>query len=323
MLVSEIRKELKKYNHKELEDIILELYKRIPKKKKEEYNIDDYIKNVSIKNKEKQIVNLPFIDLKKEIIYFLDCVDNGYYSSPNRIISKKERSSYRFKIKKYYKALIDISIDSKDFLEATDLLVEIFKRLSIGSNRLLFVNWETFRALGVAQDEYYDVIIKRILSLGYTLENLKFCVDLLEIPKDPYELSYNMFKVFIANLKTLDDKLLAIDIINTKVEGFNTEIKAIKDRYSNEKYKLEEIKNCFVKCSLEIYCDIDEATKGIKYFDKYYTGEEKEVKEYILLDMLDRLALKEEWIKEYESKMNKIDFRESLRERYNSLKLEK
>lgn len=252
MLVSEIRKELRKYNHQELENIILELYKKIPKKKKEEYNIDDYIKNVNIKNKEKQIVNLPFIDLKKETIYFLDCVDNGYYSSPNRIISKKERSSYRFKIKKYYKALIDISIDSKDFLEATNLL-----------------------------------------------------------------------KVFIEKLKTLDDKLLAIDIINTKVEGFNIKIKAIKDRYSNEKYKLEEIKNCFVKCSLEIYCDIDEATKGIKYFDKYYTGEEKEVKEYILLDMLDRLALKEEWIKEYESKMNKIDFRESLRERYNSLKLEK
>lgn len=92
MLVSEIRKELRKYNHKELENIILELYKIIPKKKKEEYNIDDYIKNVSIKNKEKKIVNLLFIDLKKEIIYFLDCVDNGYYSSPNRIISKKERS---------------------------------------------------------------------------------------------------------------------------------------------------------------------------------------------------------------------------------------
>ena len=61
-----------------------------------------------------------------------------------------------------------------------------------------------------------------------------------------------MFKVFIENLKILDDKLLAIDIINTKVEGFNTKIKAIKDRYSNEKYKLEEIENCFVKCSLEI-----------------------------------------------------------------------
>lgn len=58
--------------------------------------------------------------------------------------------------------------------------------------------------------------------------------------------------MFIEKLKTLDDKLLAIDIINTKVEGFNTKIKAIKDRYSNEKYKLEEIENCFVKCSLEI-----------------------------------------------------------------------
>ena len=46
MLVSELRKEIKNYKTKDLEDIIVELYKRVPKYKKEEYNIDDFIKNI-------------------------------------------------------------------------------------------------------------------------------------------------------------------------------------------------------------------------------------------------------------------------------------
>ena len=36
MLVSELRKEIEKYDKKELKNIIVELYKRIPKNKKEE-----------------------------------------------------------------------------------------------------------------------------------------------------------------------------------------------------------------------------------------------------------------------------------------------
>lgn len=47
MLVSELRVEISKYSQKELENIIVELYKRIPKAKKEEYNIDEHIKNIN------------------------------------------------------------------------------------------------------------------------------------------------------------------------------------------------------------------------------------------------------------------------------------
>lgn len=45
MLVKEIRLELSKYDRKELEEIIIELYKKVPKKVKESYCIDEYIKN--------------------------------------------------------------------------------------------------------------------------------------------------------------------------------------------------------------------------------------------------------------------------------------
>ena len=45
MLVNELRKEIEKYDKNELKNIIIELYKRIPKNKKEDYNIDEFIKN--------------------------------------------------------------------------------------------------------------------------------------------------------------------------------------------------------------------------------------------------------------------------------------
>ena len=42
MKVAEIKEILKKYNNEEKEKIIIELYKRIPKRVKEDYNIDNY-----------------------------------------------------------------------------------------------------------------------------------------------------------------------------------------------------------------------------------------------------------------------------------------
>ena len=51
MLVKDVRKEIEKYNKLELTEIIVELYKRIPKSKKEEYNIDDFIRDAQTKKR--------------------------------------------------------------------------------------------------------------------------------------------------------------------------------------------------------------------------------------------------------------------------------
>ena len=98
MLISDLKKEIKKYDIKELENIIVELYKRLPKNKKEDYNIDEFIKNVSVNNKiiKKEI---SFEELKNEILYFLQCVDNEYYAVPNRVISKKKEVLGDLKLK--------------------------------------------------------------------------------------------------------------------------------------------------------------------------------------------------------------------------------
>lgn len=63
--------------------------------------------------------------------------------------------------------------------------------------------------------------------------------------------------------------------------------------------------------------DID---KGIKYFKDNYYERFNEVKEYILLCELEDYGLYDEWIKEYESNIGKIDYRDTLIEKYNELK---
>lgn len=317
MLVKDVRKEIEKYNKLELTEIIVELYKRIPKSKKEEYNIDDFIRDAQTKKK-KVKKEVSFIDLQKEIIYFLECVDKEYYVIPNKIISKKERSAWRFKVKRYYKELNHISPNSPNGGIATVLLIELFKRLSIGSVRLLFVNWETFRALGVSQSDYYDTLMKRILYCGYTKENLKKCVNLLSVDKDPYQLSYDMCSKFISNLKTVDMKEDALEIL--KEEVIQLKNRLLKTKNNSIAYEIEVNINNYVECILEINLLLNEFEMGINYFHKNYIESDKEIKEYILLNKLDELDLKKEWIKEYEQYMNKIDYRDSLVERYEELK---
>lgn len=316
MLVSELRKEIEKYDKNELKNIIVELYKRIPKNKKEDYNIDEFIKDIK-KNKTSTKKEISFEDLQKEIIYFLQLVDNDYYAIPNKIVSKKERSSWRFKVKRYYKDLNNILPDSENGNSATILLIEIFKRLSIGSNGLLFINWETFRALGVSQGKYYDTILKRILYNGYTKDNLEKCIDLLDVLKDPYELSYNMFWIFISNLKTINNKEISLELLADKVTALKVNLKGAKN--SHEKYDITENINNYVECILEIYLTMNEYECAIAYFQKNYIKDNKEVKEYILLQKLEKLDLTKEWIKEYESN-NNIKFRDSIIEKYTKLK---
>lgn len=72
-----------------------------------------------------------------EINNFLELVDGEYYATPNKIVSKTERSSWRFKVKRYYKELNKIEPNSKNGGMATFLLIELFKRLSRGTYYLL------------------------------------------------------------------------------------------------------------------------------------------------------------------------------------------
>ena len=70
MKITELKKKKKKYNKEELESIVVELYKRIPKYTKEDYNIDNFIINIQndIKTKTKKNDEIDFNELTKDSI---------------------------------------------------------------------------------------------------------------------------------------------------------------------------------------------------------------------------------------------------------------
>lgn len=320
MKVGELRNRIKELDKKELEDIIVELYKRVPKSKKEEYNIDEFILEGK-KDKEKKTDIISIDELFTEVKYFIRCVDEGLYGSPNRIISKKDRSSWRFKVKKYYKGLCNVLVTDSNGEDATELLIDLFKRLSTGTYYMLFVSFDTFSALGVEQSDYYDMLVKRIFASGYDDDNIRKCIKLLNVSKSCYELSENMYNTFIYNLNTIDVKEKSINLINEEILSLKEELKKAKD--SHRQYYLEEDINNLVIVILKLYIKLSEVDKGIKYFSNNYSYYNKEVKEYILLEILDDYELYGYWIKEYESKIGKIDYRDSLIDRYNELIREK
>ncbi len=311
MKVKEIRYELSKHDRNTLEDIIIELYKRMPKSKKEEYNIDDFITN-PIKEAKKEIMPISFNELKEEIKYFLDCVDNEYYSSPNRIISKEERSKWRFKVRRYIKELNKIDINNPFYEDATLLLIELYKRLSKGSHYLLFSNWETFKAASISQDDFYDLIIKRILINDYTKEDVIECLNLLEVPKDPYASSYDMFDNFTSNISKNKEEV--IGLLKDKINILKKEIKISKD----STYEKEDMIDNFMICIMDLYFSLDKIDVGIKYFKENYIHYDEEVRMYIILEKLEKYELYTYWIKLYEE--NKVNYRRFLVEKYNEIK---
>ena len=303
----------------EKDKIIIELYKRIPKRVKEEYDIDGYLKNIKVNEntKKEKEVKLTFDELASEVNYFLECAWNELYSEPNRIISKSERSKWRFKAKKYYKELSNIDINSEYYDESNKLLIELFKVLSRGTNYLLFSNWETFRAVQISQEDFFDLIMKRVL-VNFNKENLETIVKLLEVDKDPYGSLYKViYNVFLNNLTSNNQLEMALEIIKKEVDDLN--IQVIELSKKGKEYDLKEKCNYFVLTILDIYIRLEDVNKGIEYFDKYYKAYNNEMKTYDLLEELEDNEAYQEWISVYETH-KEIQNRESMQVKYKLFK---
>ena len=301
-------------------DIVVELYKRLPKKVKEDYDIDNYIEDINNKTK-KEEKKVSFDDLCKEMRYFLDCAKAGFYASPNKVVPKKERSTWRFKAKRYYKELTKTIPTTDIGVKSNKLLIELYELVSRGTNTLVFTNWDTFRALGVNQVEYLDMLYKRILSTGNSINNIKVCIDLLDNCKDPDILDEFLINIFIDNLRTEESKLTAINLLDKKVVEVKEKIKGLGKKYNyNDMYYLEEDNNLYVETVTRLYFSSFEVDEGIKYYQKNYIHYDSEIKEYILLEILRELELYEDWITEYERVSKKIKLREELTKDYEKIK---
>ena len=303
MLVKEVRATIEKYNKKELEGIVVELYKQVPKTKKE--SVDEYLRDINAHKKiafEKE--SLPYEEECARYDRFIALAKAGCYASPNRIVAKSERQKWRSLVRHYYKLFAAHN-------EEIDRLVDLFKVLSKGTRELVFTTWNTFKACGVAQEEYYALIVERVLKSGFTKQNLELLVALINVDRDD---SANLSYVLSHKMPTIDTKEMLIEAINA---SYDKDLYLIKNTREYMNYCYCNWHNEKVEAVTVLYFDLCEEKMAERYFKNNYYEKSIYHKTRSYLDFLRRHNFKEQFLTEYERLEPKLDKEGNDRYLYN------
>jgi hypothetical protein len=239
MLISEVRELLKKYKEEDLRLIISEMYKSIPKKMREDKDIDALLQDVHAylrigKVEKIQDKQIDIKDLKPEIEEFIDYAYKQYYFAANSFVHKKERPKWRFKVKAYIKSLQGISVEGEEGKTANDLLEKLYNMLSYACGYYIFSTDDPFRSVGIEQTALLDTVIMRKLGNEINKESIKAVISLVINSRvDRETLHSSIINVLVKNLKSSDSKEIAIEQCGI----LKVELNKSKSNSSNESFK--------------------------------------------------------------------------------------
>ncbi len=329
MLVSELRELLNKYKEKDLRILIVEMYKAMPKKMREEKEIDRLLQdvneylNIGKVKKGQEEVDLDI--LKPEIEKFIEYAYKQYYFAPNSYVHKKERPKWRFKVKAYIKSLESVPVEGEEGKTATDLMGKLYGMLSYACAYYIFNTEDPFRSVGIKQTDLVDSIIQRKFGNGFNNESIRSAIELvINSNLDRVTLHSFLISVLIKNLKTPDTKEIAIEqCYILRKEQLNpstnkSKRSSLSDLYE---YQKKERLNNLVEIVFRLNIALSEYDKAIEYFNKNYKEKDKEISLYVLLFLLFQYDLKEHWISVYENAVKKgIEPRGGLQKTYEYIK---
>ena len=290
MKIQEFRDKMKQCKKEDIEKIAAELYKMLPKSKKEA-EADPLIEEImsggatSASGKKKETV-IDFDTLKHQIETFLQYVDNGYYYEPNRVVPKAKRSKWRFEVRSFIKMINEIPVDSDNGVESARLLRGIYKRLSYGCGYYIFSTEDPFQSVGIRQSDFYDMLIRRTFATGFSDDNLKNMLeDATLVYIDRNSLHIEMEAIYTNALPTTDLKYKTIEFIKEYVERYEAEIKTGTKR-SHDEYRLKTYVEEMCETMLLISLYLCEPEEGVDYYWEHVHDSRPEITLYKILDTI-------------------------------------
>jgi hypothetical protein len=313
MVVAEVRDLVNRYSEADLRLLIVELYKTIPKKLREEKNIDKMFQDIhgyqkAGKYKKTTDVTVAVCDLKPEIDQFLEYAYHQYYFAPNNYVHKKERPKWRFTVKRYIKDLQGVGIDGPGGEIATGLLRNLYEMLCYACKYYIFNTNDPFGSVGIVRADMLDNIIARKLARGINGQALKWVVELVVNNCTGSELFHSELSgVLIKNLKSADARELAIEQCKElKKAVLQSALLNKKQKWARQSLDYEtELKiNHLVKIVFRLQVALCENDEAVAYFSKNYQDDNPESKLSELLRLLFEYDLFKHWASEYERAVN-------------------
>jgi hypothetical protein len=130
MKVAELKKTIGGYRTEQLRRLLIEMYKAMPKRVKEDHDIDDLICNPASKGNKRKSDVVPDIEaLVFEMEQFLRNAYAEHYYIPNSIVPKRERPQWRFIALRLFKQINHVATVEGNVAKAAELLQKLYVML--------------------------------------------------------------------------------------------------------------------------------------------------------------------------------------------------
>ncbi|RWR04475.1 hypothetical protein QNH23_10200 [Siminovitchia fortis] len=326
MKVSELREKIRSSTKDELQQIIVEMYKQIPKKMREEKEIDRLIENPDAfkkrKNTQRPMENLDFHSIEKETRWFIQNAYEQNYVAPNRLIPKKDRANWRFTAKRLVEQVSSFANHPEHGKTCAALLEELYRLFVYASGHYVFASEEPFDTLRIPQVDF----LNRVVLLKKEIEDPDKWISeslnlVLETGVDYQTLTSSLLEVILSTLNNAPLKERMIEIAEKLLLEKHRTAKRSKGRYSD--WKDEEYINNLVEMIFITQSALGEYQPAVDIFQKYHFESRDEVKLFILLRLIMEHQSVEIWKQEYERAVKLgVNPREGLKETYDYIKRE-
>lgn len=307
MKVAELRQKLAKLKKEEIIKLSVEFYKLIPKAKKEINNLDEMINNPSQpkpKKATKQALSLS--EIETAVYQFIEHAREQYYFAPNRVVSKKERSTWRFKVKKWYKELIQTKRPDVDIKKQAKILCDLYELLCESCGYSYFTAYDTFQSLGITQADFYKTVLNLIAEAEGKPDLIKKGITLIvNNYLNRYTLYTYLMDELIQQLTTTDLKYLAIEKTEQLLKNNNFYAPKEKSWSSTDEYRKKERQNNLAKLGFKLHLSLFEYDKAIAFYQTYYQDTNEEIKLYVLISLLFVHQQKDLVVREIEQAIQK------------------
>ena len=325
MKVAELKLKIKDYKAARLRQLVVEMYKAMPKAVKEDAGIDALVENPEggRRKPETEAVNIEL--LRIDVERFLEDAYNQHYCIPNNVVPKRERPKWRFIALRLFKQLNETAANPTDVQEASELLERLYILLCYSCRYVLFNAYDPFQSVGVGQSEFLQAVLGAKRRVQSPVEFVHDGV-LLAVGHDlnRYTLYENLIEVFVRYLSTPDLKQLAIaacDVIRGDVRkhGLPRLHEGQWHDTARNKYDVEEMLQNLATLGFFCHMALCEHDEALNYFRQHNAEKNPEISLYILLRLVEGHRENELWIRTYEEGVKSgVRPREELKRRYDS-----
>lgn len=328
MKVKELRDTLKDKDVKLVNEAFVEVYKMLSKDKKEDADVmlgNILSGNGKVKKQKKEAEKEDLSALLDEAEIFLENANQGYYNAPNRIVPKSERPKWRFKVKKYLKTFLAVSIDDPTYPKVLEKIIQLYILLSKACGVYLFSSDDPFASVGyISQVDLYDCIIERMIPLGLNDQAIELMIQLAcDFDLDPMTLHMEFHDRLLANLDLEEQRKDVIRIAKIMRENALEKLKKYKSKYQRP-YELVSVMREYNDLIFIFLTAFGIGKKEVDDYLKYDQEKDEEVSMYKMLDYIDIFGADEDWVDVYEymAVAKKVTPRKKLQEKYKELKKE-